>query len=103
MPKIKVERNTKLSPEDAFERVQNLLENDSELKKLDQDMSFEFNKNQLEGSAKGKQFSALMKVSEAQGSSNVSIEVDLPFHLGLIKGVVEKTLHDKLEDALDYA
>lgn len=103
MPKIKVEQNTKLPPEEAFERVQNLLENDSELKKLDPAMLFEFNKSKLQGSAKGKQFSALMSVDENQGISNIIINIELPFHLGLIKGVVEKTLNDKLKDALDYA
>jgi hypothetical protein len=41
-----------------------------------------------------------MKVKEHQAGSQVEIIVDLPLHLALVKGMVEKTLKKKLEEAL---
>jgi hypothetical protein len=55
----------------------------------------------LSGTAKGSKFTANMKVvSQAQGSSLVTIDVDLPLLLTPVKGLVQSTLEKKLKAAL---
>lgn len=103
MPTVTIKRDSKLSPQETFNKVKELMENDAELKQLDSSLKCTFNDDELKGQAKGKQFTAEFSVSESGSSSEIEIVVELPFHLGLIKGVVKKTLNDRLEDALDYA
>lgn len=100
MPSIKVERQTPLSASDSFKRISNLLSNDKDLRKLDAKYKCEFNEKDLTGIADGSMFKAKMNVKEAAGGSKVEIVVDLPFHLALVKGMVESTLKKKLEEAL---
>jgi hypothetical protein len=45
-------------------------------------------------------FKAKINVKEAGGGSNIQITVDLPLSLALMKGMVQKTLEKKLEEAL---
>lgn len=77
-----------------------MLENDAELKKLDPKYVCDFNPSDLSGSAKGSQFKANMNIESAGAGSRVQIVVDLPFHLALVKGLVQKTLEKKLDQAL---
>ncbi len=100
MPSIKVERQTSLSANDSFTRISNLLSNDKDLRKLDSKYKCEFNSTDLTGTADGSMFKAKMNIKEHSGGSKVEIVVDLPFHLSLVKGMVEKTLARKLEEAL---
>lgn len=100
MPSIKVEKQSPLSADDSFKRVSNLLSNDKDLRKLDASYKCEFNSKDLSGKADGSMFKAKMNVKESGGGSKVEITVDLPFHLALVKGMVEKTLQKKLEEAL---
>ena len=100
MPSIKVEKQSKLSPADSFKRVSDMLTNDPSLKKLDPSYKSEFDAQTLSGTANGSMFKAKLNVSEVSGGSTVLVTVDLPFHLALAKGMVEKTLVKKLEEAL---
>ncbi|MGE0526158.1 MAG: hypothetical protein AB7G93_20135 [Bdellovibrionales bacterium] len=100
MPSIKVEKQTSLSPGDSFKRISDLLSNDKDLRKLDPKYKAEFSPETLSGSADGSMFKARMNVKDAAGGSKVEIVVDLPFHLSLVKGMVEKTLRTKLEQVL---
>jgi len=100
MPSIKVEKQSKLSTSDSFKRISNMLSNDSDLKKLDSKYKCEFDEKAMTGTADGSLFKAKMNVKESAGGSKVEIVVDLPFHLALVKGMVEKTLQKKLEEAL---
>lgn len=100
MPSIKVEKQSSLSPNDSFKRVSDLLSNDSDLKKLDSKYKCEFDPSTLTGTADGSMFKAKMVIQEHGGGSKVAVTVDLPFHLALVKGMVEKTLAKKLEEAL---
>lgn len=77
-----------------------MLESDKDLQKLDPGYKCTWAPEKLWGEAKGKQFTAQLKVSEVQGKANIEVQVDLPFHLALVKGVVEKTLTKKLEAAI---
>ena len=100
MPSIKIEKQCKHSPEDTFKRISELLSNDKDLRKLDASYKAEFNASSMSGTATGSMFKANMNVKDAGGGSKVELVVDLPFHLSLVKGMVEKTLAKKLDEVL---
>lgn len=100
MPKIKVESQSKHSPEETFKKIKNLLENDSELRKMDSNYKCEFNEQKLSGIAKGSKFEAGMQVTAQNAGSRVEIEVNLPLMLTPVKGIVQSTLQKKLDAAL---
>lgn len=100
MPTLKIEKKCKLSADESFKRISNMLETDKDLHKLDPKLSCKFDAPSMTGQANGSQFKAKMKVSEDQQGSVVEISVDLPFHLALVKGMVEKTLSKKLDETL---
>ncbi len=100
MPKVKVESQSKHSPEETFKKIRSLLENDRDLRKMDPNYTCQFNEQSKTGTAKGGQFTAEMKVSPKTGGSAVEIEVSLPLMLTPVKGIVQSTLQKKLESAL---
>ena len=100
MPSVKVTRQTSLSAKESYEKITHLLENDKELQKLDPGYKCDFDASSMTGKAKGKQFKADMNISEQGDGSVVELNVDLPFHLGLVKGLVQKTLQKKVDDLL---
>ncbi len=100
MPTIKVEKQSPLNPAESFKRISNLLSNDPALRKLDAKYSCEFNEQDLTGTAGGSMFKAKMAIHPDAVGSKVEITVDLPFHLSLVKSMVESTLKKKLEEAL---
>lgn len=100
MPTVKVSAQSKFSPQECFSKVSQLLEKDPELRKLDPKYNCQFDAQKCTGTAEGKQFKAQMKV-EAQGpGSQVEISIEIPFHLALAKGLIQKTLEKKLATAL---
>lgn len=100
MPSLKIEKDSSLSAQDSYQRITQLLENDRDLRKLDAKYKCQFDPNSLSGSADGQHFKAKMKIVSNGSGSRVEVAVDLPFHLALIKGMVEKTLSKKLDEAL---
>ncbi|MAE75143.1 MAG: hypothetical protein CL675_13705 [Bdellovibrionaceae bacterium] len=100
MPKVNVASSTSMNAQDSYNKVKSLLENDADLKKLDPAYSCQFNDSSLSGTASGNLFKAQLKVKDAAGGSEVSIEVDLPMKLALVKGMVQKTLQKKLDNTL---
>jgi hypothetical protein len=100
MPKLTVKKTCSMPPEDAFSKFSEILKNDTELKKLDAAYSCQFEASDLTGVATGKMFKAKMKVAKNSAGSEVEIEVELPFALSLIKGMVQNTLQKKLDKAL---
>ncbi len=100
MPSIKVEFQSKLTPADSFKRISDILSNDKDLRKLDASYKADFNPQTLSGQAEGSMFKAKLAVSPNAAGSTVLVTVDLPFHLALAKGMVEKTLQKKLGEAL---
>ncbi len=100
MPSVKIEKQCKLSADDSFKRISDLLTNDKDLRKLDPKYKADFNPATRSGSADGSMFKAKMNITESAGGSRIEIVVDLPFHLALAKGMVEKTLTRKLEEVL---
>jgi len=100
MPSVKIEAQSQRSAADSFKRISELLSNDKDLRKLDPKYKADFNPATMSGSADGSMFKAKLSVKEDAGGSKVEITVDLPFHLALAKGMVQKTLSKKLEEAL---
>ena len=100
MPKLSVEKQSSMSANEVFEKVTKLLENDSDLKKLDSSYSCDFDESSLSGIASGKLFKAKMEIQDQGDSSKVTITVDLPMTLALAKGMVQKTLQKKLDQSL---
>lgn len=100
MPSIKIEKQSKLGADDSFKRISSMMSNDRDLKKLDSKYKCEFNEKDRSGTADGSMFKAKINVKEAGDGSNIQITVDLPLTLALMKGMVQKTLEKKLEEAL---
>lgn len=100
MPKFTVTCQSHNSSQEAFQRVRQILEEDQELKKLDAKIAYHFDPSSLKGTAKGQYFQAELKVDSHPPGSKVNIAVELPFHLALAKGMVQKTLQRKLDEAL---
>lgn len=100
MPSVKIEKQSKHNPNDTFKRISELLSNDKDLRKLDPSYKTDFNAQALSGTANGSMFKANMNIKESASGAKVEIVVDLPFHLALVKGMVEKTLSKKLDEAL---
>jgi hypothetical protein len=100
MPKLTVQKNSNATPKDAFEKVSTMLSNASDLKKLDPAYKCEFNAGTMTGKAAGKMFSADLKVAPSGSGSTIEIIVDLPLTLALAKGMIQKTLEKKLDEAL---
>lgn len=100
MPTIKLEKTSNKTPQEAFSSLKNFLESDKELLKLDPKLQYNFDMAGLKGNAKGSYFEAKVNVTEKAGGSNISFIVELPFHLALMKGMVEKTLNGKIDQAL---
>lgn len=100
MPTVKINKTSNLSPQDCFTKVTDLLTNDKELQKLDPGYETNFDSGNLTGTAKGKQFKANMNIKPEGDGSALELVVDLPFHLGLVKGLVQKTLEKKVDSLL---
>lgn len=100
MPSVKVEHATNLSASETFKRISAILSNDSDLKKIDSKYKAQFDAQSRSGVAEGSMFKAKMAVRDQGTGAVVEITVDLPFHLALAKGMVQKTLQKKLEQAL---
>lgn len=100
MPKVTVKGDSPYSAKETFDKISNLLNKDGDLRKLDPAYKCEFDPNAMTGSASGSQFKANMSVKPQGDKAVVEIVVDLPFHLALVKGMVERTLQAKLDKTL---
>lgn len=100
MPTIKLQSQSHYSPYETYQRVRNFIENDPGLRKLDSSYTTTFNDADKMCLAKGKQFSANLKVCEESAGARVDVTVELPFILTPLKGQVQSTLEKKLQQAL---
>ncbi len=100
MPKLVIQQKTGLKPSEAFTKVKAVLNNDSDLKRLDPSYTCKFDEDKMTGVAHGKLFKANMQVRAGSNGSEVELHIDLPLTLALFKGMVESTLKKKLEDSL---
>ncbi|MCC7405838.1 MAG: hypothetical protein IT288_15670 [Bdellovibrionales bacterium] len=100
MPKVTVSCQSNCSTQEAFSRIRKVLEHDQDLRKLDAHYKCQFDETKLTGQADGKHFKAQMSIAGKGNGSAVEIVVDLPLALSLAKGLVQKTLQRKLDQAL---
>jgi hypothetical protein len=100
MPKISFEHTSQLAPQDAFEKIKNFFESETELKKYDATLKCQFNESQRSGQAKGSQFSADMKVQDKGAGCVVTLNIDLPFLLSPFKGKIQESVQRKLKKYL---
>ncbi|MEQ1876415.1 MAG: polyhydroxyalkanoic acid system family protein [Bdellovibrionia bacterium] len=96
MPKITIDRKTALDPKAAFGKIKEFFSTDRDLRKLDSNYQCQFDETGLSGSAKGQKFQAEMSVRAEAGGSRIQVEITLPMLLTPLKGMVEKTVNEKL-------
>lgn len=100
MPKVKIAHHCDLPPDQSFEKVKHMLENDSTLHNFDSSLQCQFDDSSCSGRIKGKQFKADVDVSDTAQGSHVQIIVDLPLLLTPLKGKIQGTVERKLAKAL---
>lgn len=100
MPKVNVDVISKYSAEETFTKIKSLFDETSDLKKIDSSMTCSFNEPDLCAVAKGKQFTADLRVKSSGPTSAVSVEVDLPLMMGMFKGQIKSTIEHKLNKLL---
>ncbi len=100
MPKINIKKNSSHDMDSTYTKIKDVLENDSDLKKLDSNYSCTCIDAEKSITAKGKTFKAEVNIESNGSQSLVKIVVDLPLMFAPFKGAVEKTLSRKLEKAL---
>lgn len=96
MPKLKFEVQTQLAPKETFGKIKEFFANDRDLRKLDSNYQCQFDETRLSGTAKGSKFDAAVAVHPEVSGSRVNIEINIPLMLMPFKGMVEKTVQDKL-------
>ena len=100
MPKINLKASSNYTAEETFEKVKNLFESDSDLKKMDSSYVCDFQPSELSGTAKGNKFSAKMKIDHQGDQSEITVDVEIPFMLSPFKGVIKETLQKKIGKTL---
>jgi hypothetical protein len=101
MPSIQLKVPTNLSAKESFERIKKVLENDSDLKKLDSSYVCQFDEKNCSGSAKGSKFSANLTVADkGSNASEVNLKVEFGLLLTPFKSMIENTLNQKIAKAL---
>lgn len=100
MPTFTVSHQSRLSAEEAFERVCSVVENASEFRDIDPNYRCSFDEQNLSGSAKSKLFKATLKVDERGSGSQVEMTIDLPMKYALAKGMITKALKQRMRTEL---
>ncbi len=100
MPSFTVSHQSRLSAEEAFARVCDVVEHSSEFHNIDPEYHCQFDEQSLSGSAKSKLFKATLNVSEQGQGSQVDMTIDLPMKYALAKGMISKALKQKMRAEL---
>ncbi len=100
MPKINVDHQTTASTDEAFKKIKEFFETDTDLRKIDPNIKVSFKESDKTGKATASQFSANIEVKASGKGSVVSVVVDLPMLLTPFKGKVQETLEKKLKKYL---
>ena len=95
MPSFTVEHNTKLSPEDAYSKVSQYLQNSESLKKLDANLQCRFDEKSKTGHVKSSKFECNLKILGSD-PTKVQLHVSISLFLAPFKGTIEKNLKDKM-------
>ena len=99
MPKLSIEYPTSHGVTDTYDKLKKFFQTD-EIKKYDAKVVCTFNDPALSCDLKGSQFKGDFKVAEAGTGSHVKINIDLPFLLTPLKGVIQESLMKMLKKHL---
>jgi hypothetical protein len=99
MPKFKVEHTTNLPASEAFQKVQNYLENSQGIRKLDPELVCSFDAGKMTGQVKGKKFNADVAVT-GSGPCQVVLDIEIPLLFTPFKGQIQDTLKNKMSQIL---
>lgn len=100
MPSFTVSHQSRLSAQEAFERVCIVVENSTEFRDIDPEYHCSFDEQSLSGSAKSRLFKAKLRVNERGPGSQVDMTIDLPMKYALAKGMISKALKQKMRSEL---
>ena len=101
MSKFKFELAAPIDSASAFSKIKKLLSGDNDFKKFDPKVSCTFDETSKKCNVNGSQFNATLQVeSKDANSSQVAIEVELPFALSLFKGKIQDALEKNLKKIL---
>lgn len=101
MPKFEVNHKTPMNTQEAFEKLDQFMQNAGEIKKWDSQAVWQSDLNSKTAKIKGKQFTANILVKELPGSgSEVVFQIDIPLLLTPLKGKISEVLKHKLEKYL---
>ena len=99
MPSFKVEHETKMDPQQTFDKVCDYLQNSEGLKKLDSHLQYNFDKAAKTGRVKGSKFECDLKVLESP-QTKVVLEISIPLLLTPFKSTIENNLREKMTKIL---
>ena len=101
MPKFKFDLPAPIDSATAYTKIKNMLNGDNDFKKFDPKVSCTFDEPKKKCSVNGSQFNATLQVSEKDSSSSeIAIEVEVPFALALFKGKIQEILEKNLNRIL---
>ncbi|MBC7421378.1 MAG: polyhydroxyalkanoic acid system family protein [Bdellovibrio sp.] len=101
MPKFKFELPAPTDSATAFKKIKDLLSGENDFKKFDPKVSSTFDESARICRVTGSQFKAELQVQDkGSDSSNIMVEVDLPFALSLFKGKIREALEKNLKKIL---
>lgn len=100
MPTFTVSHHSRLSAEEAFERVCGVVENSTEFHNIDPEYHCCFDADNMSGTATSKLFKATLNVSDRGQGSQVDMTIDLPMKYALAKGMISKALKQKMRAEL---
>ncbi len=100
MPTFDVSHKSRLSPEEAYDRVCEVIENEERFRDIDPNYSCSFDQDNYSGLAKSKLFKASLQVYEEGQGSLVEITIDVPMKYALAKGMIIKGLKQKMRSEL---
>jgi hypothetical protein len=101
MPKFKFELQAPIDSATAYKKIKVLLNGDNDFKRFDSKISCTFDEASKKCNVNGSQFNATLQVADVDSkSSQVAIEVELPFALALFKGKIQEALEKNLTKIL---
>lgn len=100
MPKFTIEHKSSKDVESSYSLLKKFLNDDTEIKKFDENLTCKFEDSNKTVSVKGSQFKAEFSIKPNSSGSQVSVLVDLPLLLTPFKGKVEEILKKKLSKHL---
>ena len=101
MPSVNIVRKTSYNAEDSFQIVAEVLSTDPDLKKLDPKFKFELDPETRTGEAEGTLFKAKVRVADhGNDGSTIELSVEFPITMMAFKGMIERSLQKKIDEAL---